>query len=128
MVYIILYTCFNNNNDNYNFKINNMVAFNIIENTPIKNFIRQEIINIWSLSKYNDIGIGVSTIDNTPICSNELYGLHFNSNNNNVLCINVAVFIEPKSTKSPQILIKGNSGYNFYKSSTSCTIKLKTFL
>jgi hypothetical protein len=101
--------------------------YKIKENHPIKDFIRQEIIDVCPLYG-EDIGISTSTIYNEPYTSEDLYGLKFNSNNRSVSCIDINIFMEPKSDNSPRIIEGDRSGYDYYKSSTSCAIKLKTFL
>jgi len=100
-----------------------MQLYKIKKDSPIIGFIGEEIAKYYN----KPVGVCIPRIDDTPVCSNDLYGLHFNGNNNGVVCMNVTVFTEPKSADSPKI-IGDDGGYDYYKYSSSCSIKLKTFL
>ena len=102
--------------------------YKIKEKHPIKEFIRQEIIDIYGNEKYDNIGIDISSIDDSSICSSELYGFRFNRYNMDVPCMNVALFLTPTVDNPPSIIPKDKGGYDYYSTSTNCTIKLKTFL
>lgn len=100
--------------------------FKIKKDHPIINFIREEIIKNHRYGDY--VGISVYSIDDSPLCTTDLYGFKFNGNNCNVPCINISVFSKPKVTDAPHIINGFDNGYDYYESSTSCTIKLKNFI
>jgi hypothetical protein len=99
-------------------------VYTIKDDHPVIDFIRLEIEGYLN----KPVCISKPSIDNEPVCGSDIYGLQFNSNNRLVPTINVNVFYQEKSDNSPKILKSDESGYEYYKYSTSVSIKLKTFI
>lgn len=94
---------------------------------PINQFILEEIES--SYHKYKDnIGIVLPLQIDKPMVSQDIYGTKFNSNNQNVSCINVQFYLNKKTDNPPKIIDKNIIGYNNYLSSCNTCLKLKTFL
>ena len=98
-------------------------VYKIKRNHEIVEFIRQEIENSWG----KKVGISDLGIYDRALCGGDIYGLSFNANNWDVLTINVGVYTTPIVENPPTNLTKLR-GYDYYKYSTNCSIKLKTFL
>jgi hypothetical protein len=101
--------------------------YKIKKNHPILEFIRQEILKSPGFTK-EIIGIYSPSIYNRALCSSDIYGFRFNTNNWDVPTLNITVFFNPKSEDVPKILSEHNKGYDHYTNTTSISIKLKTFL
>jgi hypothetical protein len=105
-------------------------------NHPIVEFIRDEIINNTYNDYYKDNGFAICvplTISNRAICSCDIYNFKFNGNNWNVPCINIGVYYNVKpdidTNNIPHFINnKDNDGFKYYQISSTCSIKLKTFL
>jgi len=102
-------------------------VYTIKKNHPVLEVIKQEILNSPGYTK-DTIGVCSPSIDDRALCNSDIYGLSFDSNNQNVLTINVGVFFNPKSDTSPQFITEDIKGYDYYKGSSNVSIKLKTFL
>ncbi len=104
-------------------------VYTIKNNHPVLETIRQEILNSPGYTK-DIIGVCLPSIDDRALCNSDIYGLHFDSNNWDVLTINVGVFFNPKSDTSPKFITEDDiiRGYDHYTTSSNVSIKLKTFL
>lgn len=102
-------------------------VYNIKRDHEIVEFIRQEIENSWG----KKVGISDLDIYDRALCGGDIYGLSFNANNWDVLTMNVGVYTTPKVENPPTNLTNLTdrmNGYDYYKYSTNCSIKLKTFI
>lgn len=89
-------------------------------------YVRQLIKSQYGYIK--PIAISGISINNTNLCSNDIYGFHFNANNSGSKCINVGIYNDPKVDNPPLIIDKKIKGYDYYTYSTNVTIKLSNFL
>jgi len=96
--------------------------YKINKDHEVVEFIRQEI-----LSRYDKdiVAITIPRIEDSAVCSADLYGFQFTVTNQSPT-INLAVFYNAKGDETPTIL-SGN-GYDYYTTAVSESIKLKTFL
>lgn len=93
----------------------------------LSEYIRQLILK-YVKSESEVVAISSISIDNTNLCSNDIYGFNFNSNNYGSKCINVLIYLYPKSDNTPLIIDETMRGYDYYTSSNNITIKLSNFL
>lgn len=98
--------------------------YKINKDHEVVEFIRQEI-----LSRYDKdiIAITIPRIEDSAACSVDLYGFHFTATNHSPT-INLAIFYNAKGDETPTILSGRKKGYDYYTTSCSVSIKLKTFL
>lgn len=97
----------------------------------LSEYIRQLITSQCFMSttgSFTLIAISSISIDNANHCSNDIYGFNFNTNNYGSKCINVLIYLYPKSDNTPLIIDETMRGYDYYTTSNNITIKLSNFL
>lgn len=102
--------------------------YKIDKNNPVVELIRQEIHKGYFKENGIEIAIDHLSIDSQSVCTNELYGFHFNVYTMLTPTINVGIYTRAKVDNPPTIIQDNQKGYDYYQSSTNISIKLKNFI